>query len=114
RSFRQFRTILSSVLDKENTAWMKDLLRPEFIVNNALDLPISLSAYHTPKTLGADRIANCVAGAQLSTTDAALIIDAGTCIKYDVVFQGNYLGGAIAPGIRMRLKALHKFTEALP
>jgi len=44
-----------------------------------------------------------------------LSIDAGTCITYDFVDQnGIYHGGAISPGIQMRLDAMHKFTGKLP
>ena len=44
-----------------------------------------------------------------------MTIDAGTCIKYNFVNKENqYLGGAISPGIRMRLKAMHEHTGRLP
>jgi type III pantothenate kinase len=44
-----------------------------------------------------------------------LIIDAGTCITYDFVdAEACYHGGAISPGIKMRYKSLHTFTENLP
>ena len=44
-----------------------------------------------------------------------LIIDAGTCITYEVIdAQGNYWGGNIAPGMQMRLHALHEHTARLP
>jgi type III pantothenate kinase len=43
------------------------------------------------------------------------VIDAGTCIKYNFVNSNNeYIGGAIATGLEMRLKALHTFTSRLP
>ena len=45
----------------------------------------------------------------------SLVIDAGTCIKYDfVTAKGDYLGGTISPGIGMRLRAMHEFTAKLP
>ncbi|MCB0468082.1 MAG: type III pantothenate kinase, partial [Aequorivita sp.] len=44
-----------------------------------------------------------------------LVIDAGTCITYDFLNSKNeYMGGAISPGISLRYKALHTFTEKLP
>ena len=44
-----------------------------------------------------------------------LIIDAGTCITYDVIdAKKNYWGGNIAPGMQMRLHALHEYTVRLP
>ena len=42
-------------------------------------------------------------------------MDFGTCITYDFVDKdSNYLGGAIAPGMRMRFKAMNAFTKNLP
>jgi type III pantothenate kinase len=71
--------------------------------------------YATPKTLGVDRIA-LVSSAVSSFPDKnVLIIDAGTCITYDFIdMEGCYFGGAIAPGILMRYKALNNFTKKLP
>ncbi len=71
--------------------------------------------YTTPKTLGADRIALVTAAVKEFPNKNVLIIDAGTCITYDYVSKNrNYFGGAIAPGIKMRYKAMHKFTKKLP
>lgn len=71
--------------------------------------------YTTPKTLGKDRLA-AVAGAQaLMPQQHCLVIDCGTCIKYDVMTSSSeYLGGNIAPGALMRTKAMHTFTARLP
>ena len=44
-----------------------------------------------------------------------LIIDAGSCITYDLVdSRGSYLGGNISPGLHMRLMAMHEHTGRLP
>ncbi len=71
--------------------------------------------YATPETLGKDRLA-AVAGAQaLFPGEHCLVIDFGTCIKYDLITAaGLYLGGNIAPGAKMRIKAMHHFTARLP
>lgn len=71
--------------------------------------------YKTPTTLGKDRIAS-IAGAQSIFPEGnVLVIDAGTCIKYDFLTKDSvYKGGTIAPGIKMRLKAMHHFTAKLP
>jgi type III pantothenate kinase len=62
-----------------------------------------------------DRIA-AIAGAKLLFKGRdILVIDAGTCVTYDLVNQdGLYLGGAISPGLQMRLTAMHKLTAKLP
>lgn len=71
--------------------------------------------YRTPRTLGVDRIALVSAAASQFSEENVLIIDAGSCITYDFLNSENdYLGGAISPGIEMRYKAMHTFTENLP
>jgi type III pantothenate kinase len=71
--------------------------------------------YRTPQTLGKDRLAG-VAGAQaLFPEHNCLVVDAGTCLKYDLLTaDGVYRGGNIAPGAAMRLQAMHHFTARLP
>jgi len=71
--------------------------------------------YETPTTLGVDRIALVAAGITKYPNKNVLIIDAGTCVTYDFINEkGEYLGGAIAPGIRIRYQALHDYTSKLP
>ncbi len=77
-------------------------------------LPIS-NSYSTPRTLGADRLAAAVGASVLYPGADALIIDAGTAITYDYLRNGcEYVGGNIAPGIRLRLKSLNDYTSRLP
>lgn len=76
--------------------------------------PLRIS-YATPETLGPDRIAAALAGWQLSGEGNVLTIVAGTCITYNIVEEGGvFTGGAISPGLHMRLKAMHEFTGKLP
>ncbi len=71
--------------------------------------------YTTPKTLGKDRLANGIAGAFLFPKHNVLIVDAGTCIKYDFVDEKKqYRGGNISPGLSMRFIAMHQLTGKLP
>lgn len=82
--------------------------------NQNTKLPIEIG-YKTPTTLGKDRLANAVAIWTLNPGKPSLAIDLGTCIKYDLVNgEGVYLGGNISPGIKMRYRALHEFTDKLP
>lgn len=77
-------------------------------------LPINL-LYQSPETLGKDRIASAVAAHNKFPNENVLAIDAGTCITYDIVNKrGDYLGGAITPGVQMRLKSMNDYTDALP
>ena len=74
-----------------------------------------INDYATPKTLGVDRIALVSAAKDQYEGKDVLIIDVGTCITYDFMnARGHYKGGAISPGINMRYKALHDYTEKLP
>ncbi len=71
--------------------------------------------YDTPHTLGHDRLAAAVGAVALCPRTNLLIIDAGTAITYDFVNdKGEYLGGNIAPGIKMRLTVLKQMTKRLP
>jgi len=78
--------------------------------------PIALrNAYATPHTLGADRLAGAVGAAALRPGRDTLVIDAGTALKLDFITADHtFRGGSIAPGLRMRLRALHTFTGRLP
>ena len=77
-------------------------------------VPIT-NRYRTPETLGSDRLAAVIGASSLKPATDLLIIDAGTCITYEVIdARGNYWGGNIAPGMQMRLRALHEFTARLP
>lgn len=84
------------------------------VLKHDLHLPF-VNSYGTPETLGVDRIAAVAGALQLFPGNTCLIIDAGTCITYDLVdSRGLYHGGGISPGVEMRLKAMHKFTSKLP
>ncbi|MGN0282223.1 MAG: type III pantothenate kinase [Prevotella sp.] len=71
--------------------------------------------YSTPNTLGSDRLA-AIVGAHIHHPDKnILVIDVGTCITLDFINSlGEYLGGNISPGPKMRFRALNTFTAALP
>tara|TARA_B100000683_G_scaffold276795_1_gene332171 strand:+ start:1312 stop:2016 length:705 start_codon:yes stop_codon:yes gene_type:complete len=84
------------------------------VLNHTTKLPITIN-YETPKTLGNDRIANVVAASVLYPNKNILVIDAGTCITFDLIDLNKvFLGGRISPGIEMRYKSLYEFTDNLP
>src|SRR4030066_148482 len=67
-----------------------------------------------PREVGTDRIVNAVAAHQLYG-GAVIVIDLGTATTFDVVSEeGDYLGGAIAPGIAIATEALFSRTAVLP
>jgi type III pantothenate kinase len=70
--------------------------------------------YDTPETLGPDRIAAVAGAYNLFPRTNVLIIDAGTALTFEFLSANCYKGGTISPGLRMRFKALNKFTARLP
>jgi type III pantothenate kinase len=107
--------ILSSVADLQIPVmhWANHIPR-KFILTASLPIPVN-NLYATPHTLGVDRIAGICGAWQKYPGVNCLVIDAGTCVTYDMVDkEGNYYGGSIAPGLRMRLQAMHTFTARLP
>lgn len=70
--------------------------------------------YDNPKEVGADRIVNAVAGYEIYG-GPLIIIDFGTATTYCVISdKGEYLGGCIAPGIRISTDALFEHAAKLP
>ena len=67
-----------------------------------------------PNEVGADRLANAVGG-HLLYPGPLIIVDFGTATSFDITdADGNFIGGAIAPGINLSLEALHMATAKLP
>lgn len=67
-----------------------------------------------PERVGIDRIVNAIAAYRILNKDL-IIVDAGTAITFDVVSaKGEYLGGVIAPGLKICANALHTQTALLP
>lgn len=83
------------------------------LLNYKTPVPLE-NNYGTPESLGSDRLAAAVGGFVMFPNDPVLVIEAGTCIKYEIVDSGVYSGGIIAPGIQMQASALHTFTGKLP
>lgn len=66
-----------------------------------------------PEGAGADRLMNALA-ARERAGDEAVVVDFGTAITFDIVKDGAYCGGVIAPGIGLAMEALHQKTAMLP
>ena len=83
-------------------------------VHHKLQLPFT-SDYSPFSNLGIDRVAGLAAATYLNSEENVLIIDAGTCITYDLMTaKVHHLGGVISPGLMMRYQAMHRFTHQLP
>ena len=61
--------------------------------------------------LGSDRIVNSIEGKKFNN---CLIIDFGTATTFDIVKNGVYEGGVIAPGVKLSIKNLSQSTALLP
>ena len=109
-------SIISSVVDIE-AAVVNTLHRrsQHFVLfDHMTPVPI-VNRYDTPQTLGQDRLAAAVGAKSLCPNENLLIIDAGSAITYDFVSaEGEYMGGNIAPGIKMRFTMLQRMTKKLP
>src|SRR5581483_7606152 len=69
--------------------------------------------YDNPREVGADRIVNAVAAYERYRT-SLVVIDFGTATTHDCVSaQGEYLGGAIAPGVQIAMEALFQHASTL-
>lgn len=109
------RSILSSVTEEyKNIFEHLSSLGPCLLFEKDTPVPIG-NKYQSVASLGSDRLAAAVgASAQFPKTNV-LNIDTGTCIKYNFInSSGDFLGGAISPGLKMRINALHTFTARLP
>ena len=107
--------ILSSVgdLDKKQFEVLSLFCKVHLLSSNS-KLPFK-NSYATPQTLGVDRMALVTAAFYHNPNGNTLVIDMGSCITYDMINDyGEYLGGAISPGLLMRYKAMHQQTANLP
>lgn len=73
-------------------------------------------AIRNPQSVGIDRLAAAIAANRIRRNEQpAIIVDAGSATTIDVVSKdGVFLGGMIAPGIRLSVDALAKGTDGLP
>lgn len=116
KAYKIDKAIVSSVIEipQSIVKQLETLSCPYIHFNAQTKLPIKI-LYKTPHTLGVDRIAAVVGAQGEAPQKDILVIDAGSAITYDFLdAQGNYHGGNIAPGVNMRLTALHEHTGKLP
>lgn len=109
-------TIVSvGILPEEEIFTLENIFKVQTnIIEPSSDFPFT-NLYATPKTVGLDRLVLAAGATLFFPNQNRLVIDAGTCITYDVINDKNeYLGGAISPGLQMRYHALNHFTAKLP
>jgi type III pantothenate kinase len=85
-----------------------------FRLVNDMNFPFQ-SEYQTMESWGVDRACNMVAAHEFYPNQNVLVVDIGTCIKFDLMnSNGVYQGGSISPGIKLRFLSLHEGTAKLP
>lgn len=109
--------VMASVVPSLVPVWQgaaKKYLKMDAVViepSEALGMPIR---YGRPYELGADRIINAIAAFE-RCKQGVIVVDYGTAITFDCISaKGEYLGGAIAPGIKLAADALASKTAKLP
>lgn len=91
----------------------KYIHRKPIIVGPGIKTGINIK-YEHPKELGADRIVNAVAAYEIYG-GPVIIVDFGTATTFNAVSsKGEFLGGAICPGIKISAEALYQRTAKLP
>lgn len=92
---------------------VKYLRRKPLIVGPGIKTGLNLR-YENPREVGADRIVNAVAAIE-QYGGPLVVVDFGTATTFDCIdAQGNYLGGAIVPGIGISTEALYQRASKLP
>ena len=81
-------------------------------VDHRVPLPFRVDV-ERPETVGPDRFCN-VAGARGRGLESALVVDLGTANTYDLLWEGSFRGGLIAPGCAESHRALLQAGAALP
>ncbi len=101
---------LALTLDQMTTRYFR--VKPMFVGPGVkTGMPI---LYENPREVGADRVVNAVAAYE-RWRQALIVVDFGTATTFDAVSQkGEYLGGAICPGISISMDALARSASKLP
>ncbi|MBI5573106.1 MAG: type III pantothenate kinase [Elusimicrobia bacterium] len=89
------------------------LLKVKPVILNSKNIPIKIKVKN-PQRVGADRLVNAVAAKEIYGVPS-VVVDLGTATTFDVVSKnGDYIGGIIAPGIKISAESLHEKTAKLP
>ena len=109
------KVVVSSVVPAKNSLISKAAYNKAQVVwlNWKLNLGLAID-YPKPQSIGADRLANAAAVAELYGWPA-IVIDFGTAATFDVLSEaGSYIGGVIAPGLEAMTNYLYQRTALLP
>ena len=109
------KVVVSSVVPAKNSTISKAAKKKAKVL--WLDWKLNLGVgidYPEPKSIGADRLANAAAVAELYGSPA-VVVDFGTAVTFDIVSERRtYVGGVIAPGLEAMTNFLYQRTALLP
>lgn len=106
-------SVVPKVVPKVKRSIKTELDAKVYIVGEDIKVPMA-NRYKNPRQVGQDRLVGAYA-AMVLYGRPAIIIDLGTAITFDAVSaSGEYLGGAIVPGIRLSAESLFLKTALLP
>jgi len=114
-SYRPDKSVLSSVIDhnpglESILAASSKFHKLSHLTKLAFTTPVG-----KPETIGADRLALASAAVHFYPRKHNLVIGMGSCVTYNFINKYHeFLGGAISPGMEMRLKSMNQFTAKLP
>ena len=113
--FNPGKSILASVVNHDPEIGVLLSSRTKFhLLNHLTQLPFT-TLVGKPETIGADRLALAAAAIHFYPKKNNLVIGMGTCITYNFINKFHeFAGGAISPGMEMRLRSLNQFTAKLP
>jgi len=115
RRRRVQKLVISSVVPAKNSAISKAARNKVQVLwlNWKLKMGVTIE-YPKPESIGADRLANVAAVAELYECPA-IVVDFGTAVTFDVVSERrSYIGGVIAPGLEAMTNFLYQRTALLP
>jgi len=105
--------VLSSVVPAVAKRVQRRLPMRPLVVSADIDLGVGVR-YPSKKQIGADRLANAVAVAELHGSPG-IVVDLGTAVTFDIVnARSEYVGGVIAPGLASVTEYLYQRTALLP
>ena len=115
QQYKPQKSILSSVVDHNPVIETILTGATQFHKLNHLTKVAFTTPVGKPESIGADRLALAAAAVHYYPTKNNLVIGMGTCVTYNFINKYHeFVGGAISPGMEMRLRAMHEFTAKLP
>ena len=109
------KVVVSSVVPSKNRSIIKAAKKRANVLwlDSKLNLGVGID-YPKPRSIGADRLANAAAAAELYEFPA-VVVDFGTAVTFDIISERRaYVGGVIAPGLQAMTNFLYQRTALLP